>query len=158
MLSWTALILLTLSTTYCALTSPRQPGHQNILYLTQNRNLLGKDCKEGTKEIESAQCTMLILRCWYHHGYDPPVSSEGSTGSVVVALLIILLWLYSVYRLWLVWVNKLNFDGVTNITLFISISVTKKFQNTLCLGEQIFFWFSIYSIPLWNAFKCYALL
>ena len=85
---------------------------------------------------------MFILRSWDNHNhscYDPPVSSEGSTGSVVVALLIILLWFYSVYRLWLVWVNKLNFDGVTNITLFISISVTKKFQNTLCLGEQNFF-------------------
>ena len=37
---------------------------------------------------------------------------QGNTGTVVAAMLIIMLWLYSVFKLWLVWINKLNFDGV----------------------------------------------
>ena len=49
---------------------------------------------------------------WYYHDL-PSTTTQGYTGSVVVAVLIILLWLYSVYKLWLVWINKLNFDGVS---------------------------------------------
>jgi hypothetical protein len=34
-----------------------------------------------------------------------------------VLLLVLLLWLYSLYRLWMVWAFTLNFDGVRKIDL-----------------------------------------
>ena len=40
--------------------------------------------------------------------------SEGDTGSVVVYILILILWLFAAYRFWLVWAYKLNFDEVIN--------------------------------------------
>ena len=51
---------------------------------------------------------------WYYHDL-PTNSTYGYTGSGVVAMLIIMLWFYSCHKLWLVWINKLNFDGVRNI-------------------------------------------
>ena len=53
---------------------------------------------------------------WYYHDLpNTNIVHNGYTGSSIVVLLIILLWLYSLYRLWIVCVNTLNFDGVPSI-------------------------------------------
>jgi preprotein translocase subunit SecD len=30
----------------------------------------------------------------------------------IAGLMVVLMWIFSMYRLWLVWAHKLNFDGV----------------------------------------------
>ena len=40
---------------------------------------------------------------------------EGDTGSAIVYILILILWLFAAYRFWLVWAYKLNYDEVINI-------------------------------------------
>ena len=50
---------------------------------------------------------------WYYHtipGMEEEM--EGHTGSAVVFVLVVLLWLYASYRLWVVWEYKLNFEQV----------------------------------------------
>eukprot|EP00090_Calanus_glacialis_P023040 TRINITY_DN35459_c0_g1_i1.p1 TRINITY_DN35459_c0_g1~~TRINITY_DN35459_c0_g1_i1.p1 ORF type:complete len:353 (-),score=60.72 TRINITY_DN35459_c0_g1_i1:56-1114(-) len=50
---------------------------------------------------------------WYYHT-APKVESSvetGYTGGIIVGFLVVLLWLYSFYRLWMVWAYTLNFDG-----------------------------------------------
>ena len=52
---------------------------------------------------------------WYYHT-APEVEYSihtGYTGGIIVGLLVVLLWLYSFYRLWMVWAYTLNFDGVS---------------------------------------------
>ena len=39
---------------------------------------------------------------------------EGDTGSAIVYILILILWLFAAYRFWLVWAYKLNYDEVIN--------------------------------------------
>ena len=76
------------------------------------------------------QCLLMLLhiffrhwnhreRQWYYH--DLPQTNivhNGYTGGSIIVILIVLLWLYSLHRLWVVWVNTLNFDGVTSIPVY----------------------------------------
>jgi len=52
-------------------------------------------------------------RRWYYHtASDADHSTHSSyTGGIIVGFLVFLLWLYSFYRLWMVWAYTLNFDG-----------------------------------------------
>ena len=52
---------------------------------------------------------------WYYHSSEDGVTTEdtGYTGGLVVVFLIILLTLYSLRRLWVVWAEILNFDGLS---------------------------------------------
>ena len=60
---------------------------------------------------------------WYYHalGVDNVAGHNvhtGYTGGLVVVTLIILLTIYSLRRLWVVWAEILNFDGVGLDTYF----------------------------------------
>ena len=51
-------------------------------------------------------------KAWYFHTpTNFTTAQEGYTGSSIVVILILLLWIFSLYRLWVVWVETLNFDG-----------------------------------------------
>ena len=74
-------------------------------------------------------CIMYVLRRWDHktrkwYYHSSPQSStvhNGYTGGLLVGLMVILLWLYSFYRLWMVWAYTLNFDGVGSNSYIISL-------------------------------------
>ena len=53
---------------------------------------------------------------------------EGHTGSAVVFVLVILLWLYASYRLWVVWEYKLNFEQVMTILMTVTMLFIMLFQ------------------------------
>ena len=46
-------------------------------------------------------------------------NSEGNTGSAIVYILILILWLFAAYRFWLVWAYKLNYDEVINYSIYL---------------------------------------
>ena len=78
---------------------------------------LSKEIRHSSEELEN-DITYRYWdhkdKRWYYHSSKDPVSTEetGSTGGLVVVVLIILLTLYSLRRLWVVWAEILNFDGV----------------------------------------------
>merc|ERR1712083_887068 len=46
---------------------------------------------------------------WYYHTAKGE-TTDDVTGTVGVGVLIVLLWMYSMYRMWVVWAYTLNFD------------------------------------------------
>ena len=81
--------------------------------------------KGGCRNNDHQICIMYVLRRWDHktrkwYYHSSPQSStvhNGYTGGLLVGLMVILLWLYSFYRLWMVWAYTLNFDGVSRYPL-----------------------------------------
>ena len=55
------------------------------------------------------------MKKWYYHTAPEMEYTihTGYTGGIIVGLMVVLLWLYSFYRLWMVWAYTLNFDGVS---------------------------------------------
>ena len=49
----------------------------------------------------------------FYHANGGGVSPNDRSATVVVTVLVLILWLFSIYRLYRVWSVKLNFSGVS---------------------------------------------
>merc|ERR1712126_469322 len=88
-----------------------EPGNSLIL-LSMNCSISLSD-EDGSGPPSQPQWVLCLPSTANRTDYIRKATSPdaGFTGTVTVLSLVVLLWSYSMYRMWLVWVTTLNFDG-----------------------------------------------